>query len=264
MCNDLTLKINEITRLEKVQYQAAKLVTGTLHFTSKDKLNTELGWESIRKRIDFLGLCLFQKMRLYLTRPLVRKFMPKLDWNNDQRTRSKGGYLPYDNFGHKFRNSFFPYMTKLWNNLPPNIKCKDINDFKYFLKLELKPPKTKHFSKGSKYGNSLLTRLRVGQSEFNLHKFSVGLVEKPDRACHEKQESTKHYILDCFLYTTERQKLFSLVEHYIPKFKGLSKASKLNLLLYGLKTNDPDFDNLNFIITKADQMFLIQTKRFSK
>ena len=55
-----TLKVSELARLEKVQYQAAKLVTGTLHFTSKDKLNVELGWESIRKRIDFLGLCLFQ------------------------------------------------------------------------------------------------------------------------------------------------------------------------------------------------------------
>ena len=259
-----TLKVSDLARLEKVQYQAAKLVTGTLHFTSKDKLNVELGWESIKKRIDFLGLCLFQKIRLHLTRPLVRKCMPKVDWNNDTRTRSKGGYLPYNNFGNKFLNSFFPYMTKLWNNLPPNIKCKDINDFKYSLKLELKPPKIKHFSKGSKYGNSLLTRLRVGQSDLNLHKFSVGQIEKPDCACHEKQESTKHYLLDCFLYTTERQKLFLLVEHYIPKFKGLSKAAKLNLLLYGLKTNDPDFDHLNFIITKAVQLFLIQTKRFAK
>ena len=259
-----TLKMNEIARLEKIQYQAAKLVTGTLHFTSKDKLNTELGWESIKKRIDFLGLCLFQKMHLHLTRPLVRKFMPKLDWNKDQRTRSKGGYLPYNNFRNKFLNSYFPYMTKLWNNLPQNIKCKDIVDFKCSLKLELKPPKIKHFSKGSKYGNSLLTRLRVGQSELNLHKFSVGQIEKPDCACHEKQESTKHYILDCFLYTTERQKLFLLVEHYIPKFKGLSKAAKYNILLYGLKTNDPDFDHLNFIITKAVQNFILQTKRFSK
>ena len=60
-----TLKMDEIARLERIQYQAAKLVTGALHFTSKDKLNTELGWESIKKRIDFLGLCLFQKMRLH-------------------------------------------------------------------------------------------------------------------------------------------------------------------------------------------------------
>ena len=104
-------------------------------------------------------------------------------------------------------------MTKLWNNLPPNIRCKDINDFKYFLKLELKSPKIKHFSKGSKYGKSLLTRVCVGQSELNLHKFSVGVVEKPDCACHEKKVSIKHYLLDCFLYTNERQKLFLLVEH---------------------------------------------------
>ena len=132
------------------------------------------------------------------------------------------------------------------------------------LKLELKPQKFNHFSKGSKNGNSLLTRLRVGQSELNLHKFSVGQVENPDCICHANQESTKHYLLDCFLYTTERQKLFLLVEHYIPKFKGLSKAAKYNILLYGLKTNDPDFDHLNFILTKAVQNFIIQTKRFSK
>ena len=99
-----TLKVSDLARLEKVQYQAAKLVTGTLHFTSKDKLNVELGWESIKKRIDFLGLCLFQKIRLHLTRPLVRKCMPKVDWNNDTRTRSKGGCLPYDNFGTQFLN----------------------------------------------------------------------------------------------------------------------------------------------------------------
>ena len=86
---------SELARLEKMQYQATKLVTGTLHFTSKDKLNDELGWESIKKRIDFLWLSLFQKIRLHLTRSLSRNFMLKVDWNNDKWTRSKGGYLPY-------------------------------------------------------------------------------------------------------------------------------------------------------------------------
>ena len=80
-------------RLERIQYRAAKLVTGALHLTSQEKLNIELGWESIKKRIDFLGLCLFQKMHLHLTRPLVRKCSSKPDWNNNNRTRSKGGYI---------------------------------------------------------------------------------------------------------------------------------------------------------------------------
>ena len=45
-----TLKQTELARLERVQYRAAKLVTGALHFTSKEKLHLELGWESIKKR----------------------------------------------------------------------------------------------------------------------------------------------------------------------------------------------------------------------
>ena len=38
------LKQTDIARLENLQYRAAKIVPGALHFTSKDKLNAELGW----------------------------------------------------------------------------------------------------------------------------------------------------------------------------------------------------------------------------
>ena len=55
------LKQTDLCRLENLQYRAAKLVTGSLHFTSREKLNIELGWETIKDRIKFLGLCLFQK-----------------------------------------------------------------------------------------------------------------------------------------------------------------------------------------------------------
>ena len=37
------LRQTEISRLENLQYRAAKLVTGTFQFTSRDKLNLELG-----------------------------------------------------------------------------------------------------------------------------------------------------------------------------------------------------------------------------
>ena len=58
------LKQTEISRLENLQYRAAKLVTGALHFTSREKLNVELGWETIQERIKFLGLCLFHKVHV--------------------------------------------------------------------------------------------------------------------------------------------------------------------------------------------------------
>ena len=133
------LKQTDIARLENVQYRAAKIVCGALHFTNKDKLNSELGWESIIERGDILGLNIFQKIHLQETRPLIRNCMTKLDFEKKQLTRSKGGYLPHENHGTKFRMSFFPYFSGLWNSLPPNVQFRNIEDFKIYTTTELSP-----------------------------------------------------------------------------------------------------------------------------
>ena len=62
-------------------------------------------------------------------------------------------------------------------------------------------------------------------------------------------------MLDCLLYAVERQTLIDLVVHYIPYFSRLKRNEKFDILLYGIKTNDPDFNQLNSIITKAVQSF---------
>ena len=188
--------------------------------------------------------------------------MSKLDWEGARKTRSKGGYLPFENFGTTYLNSFFPYMSKKWNNLPNSIQCLDLLEFKIQLKSLIKPSRIKHHDKGSKIGNCLLTRIRVGRSGLNLHKFTIGQIDKPECMCHFKEESPKHFFLDCFLYTIERQTLFSLVEHYIPKFQRLSNSEKFNILMNGLKPKNPDYDYLNMKITLALQLFIIKSKRF--
>ena len=257
-----TLKQTELARLEQLQYRAAKLVSGALHFTSREKLNNELGWESIKRRIEFLGLSLFHKIHLQETRPLIKKCMPKLDFEKKHVTRSKGGYTPFPNLGHKFLNSFFPFYSKLWNNLKHETQVKNLQDFKLQIKEDLKPEKIRHYAKGPKASNIFITRLRVGRSDLNLHKFSVGLIDKPDCDCHAKEESTIHYLLDCFLYTVERQTLCDLVEHHVPNFSRLTRIAKIDLLLFGIKLNDPDYNRLNVVLTKAIQTYIVQTKRF--
>ena len=42
-----SLRLSEISRLDQIQYRAAKLCTGTLHFTSQCKLEDDLGWETL-------------------------------------------------------------------------------------------------------------------------------------------------------------------------------------------------------------------------
>ena len=257
------LKQTELARLENLQYKAAKIVTGTLHFTSKEKLNAELGWETISGRGNLLSLNIFHKIHLHETRPLIRSCMPELDYESQIATRSKGGYIPFKYKGEQFKNSFFPNTTNLWNNLSLTLQSKDLYEFKSCIKNEIKPPKYKHFSRGNKKGNSLLTQIRVGRSFLKQHCFTIGLSDSPECLCHSKFETSEHYFLDCFLYSPERQILFSLIEHYIPNFNRLNKKQKLDLILRGVKIDDDDFLHLNTILTKAVQNFILNTKRFS-
>ena len=46
---------------------------------------------------------------------------------------------------------------------------------------------------------------------------------------------------DCFLYSPERQALFSLIEHYIPNFPKFSKQRKLDIILRGIYIENEDF-----------------------
>ena len=95
------------------------------------------------------------------------------------------------------------------------------------------------------FSNSLLTKIRVGRSNLNQYKFTIGLADSPECLCHFREESPSHFFLDCFLYLPERQTLFDLLEHYIPKFKNLTKNRKLDIIMRGIDIENKDFIHLN-------------------
>ena len=121
----------------------------------------------------------------------------------------------------------------------------------------------KHFSRGPKLGNTLLTRIRVGRSFLKQHSFTIGLADSPECLCHFKTESPEHYFLDCFLYSPERQIMLNLIEHHIPKFTRLNKKQKLEIILRGINIDDDEYISLNTSLTKAVQNFILSTKRFA-
>ena len=144
----------------------------------------------------------------------------------------------------------FHYMSDLWNKLEVSTQLLDLVDFKNQLKKELKPPKYKHFSKGSKLGNSLLTRVRLERSNLNLHRFNIGQSDSPECSCHAKHESSIHYLIDCFLYAGERQILFNLVEYYIPSFKTMNRNKKYKVLVMGIDPENPEITQTISIAVK--------------
>ena len=117
-----TLKTTEAARLNQLQYRAAKLCTGALHYTSQAKLEDDLAWESIAERASFLGLCFFQKIHLGETRPLIRTCMSKLKSNLTSRSADFGCYQLFPPLGTNYSNSFFPHFTKAWNKLENKLK----------------------------------------------------------------------------------------------------------------------------------------------
>ena len=60
--------------------------------------------------------------------------MPKLDFEKQCETRSKGGYIPFKYKNDKFNNLFFLNTAKLWKSLQKNIQFKGIGGFKTYLK----------------------------------------------------------------------------------------------------------------------------------
>ena len=169
--------------------------------------------------------------------------------------------LYYRNFPYvnkQFSNSFYPYFTKKWNSSQKSLQYeRDINEFKLDYKNVNESPKYKFYFRGStKRGCSLLTQLRIG------HAFPLGLSLSPKCLCHAPRESPGHMLLKCFMYYKERLTLLSKVENLLPKFKNFTEKKQLQVLLFGLFPDNPDYYQINKSLQIAVQQFLLSTKRF--
>ena len=254
------LKQTDMVRLSRIQYNAAKIVTGAMHHSSAEKLDFDLGWETLKDRADYLGITLFHKIHLHETRPLIRKYMPKIK-DDGHNLRSNGGYKNYPNYGVNFIKSFFPYFSKAWNNLPHKIKKLNLIDFKKQVATKYKPKKYKHFSRGSKIGNVLLTQVRVGRSLLNAQQFAIGSIDTPQCECLSV-ESSQHYFTQCITYTSQRLIMYGLFEQYIPRFINMTNKQKHDIILYGYKMDNDEYLYTNTKLTIAVQKYIINTKRF--
>ena len=269
-----SLKQTQLRRLNQVQYRAAKLCTGALHFSSQAKLETDLSWESISDRAEFLGLSVFHKIRDFDTRPLIKKCMPPVEVKQ-RATRSTKLFVEHKFQRYQnvtFMNSFFPHFTKLYNKIEPSTRNLSNQDFKEKLKPIYKHKKVKHFSRGlSKWSNSLHTQLRVGRSYLAADGFAINLQDsnlcencKPVPGHQRKSvpENSSHFFISCNKYVEERATLFAKISQYVKNFPNLTQKRQLEIILRGINLENVEPDSRNIGILFAVQKFIIQTKRF--
>ena len=259
-----SLKVTDRAKLSQIQYTAGKVVCGALHCTSKQKVNTELSWESIEDRAHFLGLSLFHKIAIGCTRPLIRDCLPTRKINPE--TLRSGSFHQFPYAGEKFSKSFFPFFTKKYNNLPHKVRNLSIEDFKLQLSDQIKPKKHKHYAYSyNKYANVLLTRVRIGYSYLTAHSFTTG--HTTTNICPyclgRKPETSAHYITVCPYFAEMRKILYDQIEqNFIPNFKKLSNKRQYEILVYGYDPDNPELKQINGKIMLLTQTYIMKTKRF--
>ena len=138
--------------------------------------------------------------------------------------------------------------TNKYNHLKNDTINKSIKDFKIELNKSMKPIKRKHYSRGNKYANTLLTSLRVEHSKLNAHTFKLGLADTNICANCDKNtsETSLHFLIVCPHYTEQRRTLFDRVEqNFIPKFRKLSQKRQYEILVEGYDPENPELKKIN-------------------
>ena len=114
---------NDKEKLEKLQHEAARIVTGLTKSTSIQKLLQEIGWVSLTDRRTINKLTIMYKHRhnelpSYLHDILTDQIAERTRYN----LRNNDNYETIVRRTELFNQSFVPSAVTLWNNLEENIR----------------------------------------------------------------------------------------------------------------------------------------------
>ena len=208
---------NIMEKLESVQYSAARAVTGTWKGTPREKLYTELGWESLSSRRWSRRLILFSKIMnnltpLYTTEPIPQPHQTNYLLRNQDvvgRMRART---------EQFQSGFYPNCISEWNKLDPEIRlAPSVAVFKKKLLSKIRPPAKSVFGIHDPLGLSYLTQKRVGLSKLNFHKFSHNFRDTINPMCPTRDgiEDAEHLLLLCPSYDIPRRDLLAGVSELL-------------------------------------------------
>lgn len=236
-------------QLEAVHIEAARIITGATKLCNIDKLFTDLGWESLQERRNKHKLVIFYKILNGLTPDYLQNIVPPLvQESTHYNLRNSNNIRDIRANTNLFFNSFFPSTIRAWNDLSDSIKnAPSVASFKYRLNMNRRVP-PKHFNVGTRWGQIMHARLRMGCSSLNSDLYRKNIVDSPSCSCGNF-ESAFHFFFKCPNYTTIRNR-------YLP-----NDLHNLNIhqLLHG-KTNATSSENE--ILFLQVQEFITNSRRF--
>ena len=247
-------------KLEQVQYCAALAVSGAWKGTSGQKVLQELGWETLYQRRWYRRLCHFFNLRKSMSPAYLFNEIPS-EREVPYPLRSSRPYAQPVSRTDRFSNTYFQSTPFEWNLLDEDTRNSvSIGEFKRKLLVQIRPPCRPVYNVHNVTGVRNLTRLRVGFSPLNEHRFRHNFdCLSPLCVCGKGNEDTEHFLLHCPLFDNARSNLFGQLGD-IPKleFSVLDNEALSNLLLFGdRKLNIVS----NRMILEATILFIEKTKR---
>ena len=155
-----------------------------------------------------------------------------------------------------FKQSFFPRIASLWNDLPLYIQfSKSTEEFKR----HFKPEQTERillYYYGERWPAVHHARMRIGCSKLNDHLCNnLHVIDYSNCQCGAEVESTKHYFLVCLIYVNERNRLMHTI------LNQFDIEITVDVLLYG----DPLLSlQQNKRVFEAVHKFILDSHRFEE
>ena len=243
-----------------MKYQAALTITGALHETSQTKLHKELGIESMKLRQWFRRHYYFFKIHSSGLSQYLNDLIPKPSLRYTTR------FSPLPNFKVRtepFRNSFFPYTVNAWNNLDNIVKSYE--SYLMFMKIMLsliRPKCNDTCGIHNPTGLKLLTRLRLGLSHPNDHKFNHNFMDciSPLCSCSLSVENNVQFFLHYHHFSLQRQTLMNNIKSIDKYIINETDSDLVNILLFG-RSKYQYYTNSKILSFRID--FILKIERFS-
>ena len=215
--------------LEKVQTEAARLVTGATARCSTENLYSESGWEklALRRRLHRATM-MFKIMTGLAPQTLADKIPSRVEARTRYQLRNRADLQTPVARLITYSQSFYPTAVRLWNNFTAAIKeSPSVASFKHnFLKSYPRPPVNPMFYRGERRTSVIHSRMRIGCSKLNFDLCrGLHVIDSPACTCPSGEDETvEHYLLKCQKYRAERQIMLASLaqlEHQNPNVELL-------------------------------------------
>lgn len=239
-------------KLEKLQLEAARVVTGLPSYASRQSLYIETGWEKLIDRRNRSCLNLFYRIKNDLAPSYLKDLLPPQVFDlSEYPLRNSDNYV-IPRFRLSLTNSsFLPSTLRNWNTLDLNVRnSSTYSVFKRAVR-DKQIDTSSWFSYGERKLNIIHTKLRYDNSGLNYDLYRFNLTDNPGCTCGFPCENSFHFFMECPLYTQIRRNLFFVLSIY--------GNIDLKVILHG---NIDLTINQNKDIFKAVQVYIKNSERF--